>query len=144
MRTLDLPDVELAQEFAMHAHAGQVDKAGRPYYLHVLRVSGAGRTVAEQIVGALHDTLEDTRTTRLEIKLRFGAEILDGVVAMTKLPSETYMDFIRRAADNPIARQVKKYDLHDNVNRLGMLPDKIANTLRRRYNEALDYLDSLG
>lgn len=141
---MDLPDVELAQKFAMHAHAGQVDKAGRPYYLHVLRVSGAGRTVAEQIVGALHDVLEDTKTTRLEIKLRFGDEILDAVVAMTHASGETYMDFVRRAAENSIARQVKKYDLRDNINRLGMLPDKIANTLRRRYNEALDYLESLG
>lgn len=52
--------VERAKELAHRAHAGQVDKAGRPYIEHVARVAAA---VADdplaEAVAWLHDVLED-------------------------------------------------------------------------------------
>lgn len=48
-----------AIKIADKAHQGQLDKYGAPYIAHVLRVSQAGKTLDEKIVGALHDVVED-------------------------------------------------------------------------------------
>ena len=50
---------ERARQFAVEAHAGQTDKAGRPYVEHLQRVAEA---LPEhlQAAGWLHDVIEDT------------------------------------------------------------------------------------
>jgi guanosine-3',5'-bis(diphosphate) 3'-pyrophosphohydrolase len=55
--------LERAICIAASAHAGQVDKAGAPYILHVLRVMLAMSSEEERIVAVLHDVLEDTPWT---------------------------------------------------------------------------------
>jgi (p)ppGpp synthase/HD superfamily hydrolase len=53
--------LQRAIEIAVMAHKGQVDKAGAPYVLHPLRVMHSLRAenVQTQIVGVLHDVVED-------------------------------------------------------------------------------------
>ena len=80
-----------------HAHIGQKRRSGEPYITHPLAVAGilAGLHLdAETIIAAiLHDTLEDTGLTRVQLEAGFGptvAELVDGV---TKLDS---IDFASR------------------------------------------------
>ena len=55
--------LQRAIEIATHAHQGQLDKAGRDYIGHPLRVMEMGKTEDEKIVGVLHDVVEDTEWT---------------------------------------------------------------------------------
>jgi guanosine-3',5'-bis(diphosphate) 3'-pyrophosphohydrolase len=56
--------VEQAIELASRFHEGAVDKAGRPYIGHILRVVDAVNTHEENLAAAMHDLLEDTPLTR--------------------------------------------------------------------------------
>lgn len=77
--------LEKAIALAANRHAGQVDKANQPYILHPLRVMLKMKTTPQQIVAVLHDILEDTNTTVVElITLGFNSEIVDAVIALTK------------------------------------------------------------
>jgi len=60
--------LERAIEIAVTAHKDQVDKAGKPYILHPLRLMFKMQTENEMIAAALHDVVEDTDWTiqRLE------------------------------------------------------------------------------
>ena len=55
--------LERAIAIAEKQHTGQVDKAGRPYIDHPLRVMQAMSNDAERIVAILHDVIEDTDCT---------------------------------------------------------------------------------
>ena len=136
--------IQAAQEMAVRFHECQVDKAGRPYFLHVLRVSAAGMTEDEQILGAIHDLFEDTHCSPSLIKMMFGYEVLQALIAISREPGETYRAYIGRVNRNNLARSVKINDLHDNLSRLGMLADqKEAGRLATRYRSALTQLGSL-
>ena len=57
--------IDRAIMIASIAHAGQKDKAGKPYILHPLRVmltvaSDKHATDEQKIVAVLHDVIEDT------------------------------------------------------------------------------------
>lgn len=69
-----------AIEFATHKHRGQFRKGTRlPYILHPLRVGQilieASADIEVVLAGILHDTLEDTPTTREELSTRFGKRV---------------------------------------------------------------------
>ncbi len=98
---------EAAKALSAFLHEGQVDKAGQPYYLHPLAVSEKVDSEDEKIAALLHDVLEDTRATEDTIRNLFGDEVADAVVSLTKKDGEDYMDFIRRAAQNEIAKKSK-------------------------------------
>jgi (p)ppGpp synthase/HD superfamily hydrolase len=108
--------LEHAIAIAAEGHAGQTDKAGEPYILHVLRVMlGVPRGDA-QIVAALHDVVEDCPGWTFE-RLRsdgFSETVLTALDGVTHREGESYDDFVRRAMANPLSRQVKLSDLRDN------------------------------
>lgn len=111
--------LERAILLAVQNHAGQVDRAGVPYILHPIRVMLAGNTPETQIIGALHDLLEDTAlTSEMLTEAGFPLDIVDAVIALTKREQESYEDFIERTIQNPLARKVKLNDLRDNLNLL--------------------------
>ncbi len=78
--------------FATERHAGQVRKGtSLPYIVHPLEVAAhLARAYPDRpalvTAGLLHDTLEDTATTREEIEARFGPEVARLVAAVTKRP----------------------------------------------------------
>ena len=81
--------IEKAYLFADKKHEGQVRKSGDPYICHCL---GVAKILAELqagpqtiCVGLLHDTIEDTETTKEEIAKNFGKEVADLVEALTKV-----------------------------------------------------------
>lgn len=109
--------LEKAIAIATQAHEGQVDKGGNPYILHPLRIMLKMTTVETMIAAVLHDVLEDTEVTVEQLRNEgFSEEIIAAVIALTRNDGETYMEFIRRAKQNPIARHVKLGDLEDNSN----------------------------
>ncbi|MCM1158285.1 MAG: GTP pyrophosphokinase [Bacteroidales bacterium] len=110
--------LEKAIEIAVEAHRGQIDKAGKIYILHPMRVMLRGKNETEMIVGILHDTVEDTPITLDMLRLEgFSDEILAAVQCITKEKNENYGHFIDRVLQNPLATQVKLYDIEDNLNR---------------------------
>ncbi len=110
--------LEKAIEIAVEAHRGQLDKAGKIYILHPIRVMLRGRNETEMIVGILHDVVEDTPVTLDMLRLEgFSEEILEAVSCITKEQEEDYGHFIDRVLTNPLAAQVKLYDIEDNLNR---------------------------
>ncbi len=85
----DLALIEKAYRFADKKHEGQVRKSGDPYISHCI---GVAEILAELQVGPkticagfLHDTIEDTGTTREEISQEFGEEVATLVEALTKV-----------------------------------------------------------
>jgi len=111
-----LSTLERAIQIAVEAHAGQTDKADRPYILHPLRVMFAVDDDDARTAAVLHDTLEDTSITVDQLREEgFGEEIIEAVEALTKMEGEDYTAFVERAARNPIARRVKLADIEDNM-----------------------------
>ena len=110
--------LEKAIEIAVEAHRGQIDKAGKIYILHPIRVMLKGKNEIEQIVGILHDVVEDTPVTLDALRFEgFSDEIINALSCITKEEGEDYGHFIDRVLTNPLATQVKLYDLEDNMNR---------------------------
>ena len=133
--------IELARALAAYAHEGQLDKAGQPYLSHPVTVAQKVHTPEEKVTALLHDVLEDTFVLPETIENLFGAEILTAVQAVTKMPGESYMDFVARAKQNPIARAVKLADLEHNMD-LSRIPNPMGEDLARveKYRKAKAFL----
>ena len=134
-------DIQAAKALATGAHAGQTDKAGLPYITHPERVASRLTTPEAQVVGWLHDTVEDTSITIQEIESQFGPETAAAVDAISRRDGEAWSDYIDRVAANPVARQVKISDLIDNSN-LSRIPHVTMKDVKRqaKYNRALKKL----
>ena len=134
-------NIEAAKALATKAHEGQTDKAGLPYLTHPERVASRLNAPEAQVVGWLHDTVEDTPLTIDDIREQFGPETAAAVDAISKRDGETWSDYIDRVAANPIARQVKISDLIDNSN-LSRIPYVTLKDVERqkKYNKALKRL----
>lgn len=131
--------VERAKDLAHRAHAGQVDKAGRPYIEHVARVAAAVSDDPEaEAVAWLHDVLEDCEPKFCNELLHIRpVTVFYAAQALTrgKFSERTYYDRIRR---DPLALRVKLADIADNSEeeRLALLPSDVAARLRRKYAKA--------
>lgn len=110
--------LEKAIEIAIEAHRGQIDKAGKPYILHPMRVMLAGKTEDEMICGILHDVVEDTPISLdMLADEGFSKTVLDALALLTHDRSIPYQTYIEGLTQNSLALRVKLYDLHDNLNR---------------------------
>ena len=108
--------LERAIEIAAKHHAGDTDKAGKPYLLHPLRLMFAVSTPNEMIAAVLHDVVEDTEVSLEDLKGEgFHDEIIEAIDALTKRPGESRLEAAGRAAANPVARNVKLADVTDNM-----------------------------
>ena len=127
--------LQRAIEIATEAHKGQVDKSGKEYIGHPLRVMEMGKSEQEKIIGVLHDVVEDTNWTFEALAEEgFSKEIIDALRCVTKLSdNENYDDFIERVKKNPLATTVKINDLTDNmdIRRLPYLSDKDVKRLKK-------------
>lgn len=127
--------LERAIQIATEAHKGQLDKAGRDYIGHPLRVMEMGKTEDEKIVGVLHDVIEDTDWTFEKLEAEgFSREVIEALKCVTKLSeNESYDDFIERVKKNPLAVAVKINDLTDNMDilRLPYMSDKDVKRLKK-------------
>lgn len=138
----EVPTLERAIVIACGAHEGQLDKAGEPYILHPLRLMLHMATEAERIAAVLHDVVEDSQVTTEDLIAEgFAREIVHAVDALSRRKGEDYMEFVRRASEDPIARRVKQADLEDNLDltRIRRLTDRDLERAHR-YHRALEIL----
>jgi (p)ppGpp synthase/HD superfamily hydrolase len=136
---------DVAEDVARAAHAGQIDKAGRPYIGHVERVVAAVPTDEAKAVAWLHDVIEDTPIGPGQLwdkGIDWGTIL--SVRTLTKRPDERgndgYAAYIDRviASDDRIAIVVKLADIRDHLNNPGC-----PEGLRPRYERALAKLTAL-
>lgn len=88
--------IKLAINVASHAHYGQTRKSGEPYITHPIEVAtiiSNWNLDENTIAGALlHDVVEDTEISKIDIARVFGqniAELVDGVTKLEKLTFES-------------------------------------------------------
>lgn len=134
--------VERAKRLAYWAHAGQTDKAGRPYIEHVARVATAVSDDPEaEAVAWLHDVLEDCPDMESAV-LHFPGAISKAVHILTRYDDETDAKYYWHIRNNPIALRVKLADIADNSDesRLAVLDSSTAERLRHKYAKAMALL----
>jgi (p)ppGpp synthase/HD superfamily hydrolase len=127
-----------AFEFALAAHAGQTDKAGMAYAGHLARVAAAVEGEAARVVALLHDVIEDCGITRDTLAARFGAEVAEAVVLLTRDPAQEDGAYYTAIAANPLARAVKLADVADNSHpaRMAALDAETRTRLTGKYAAA--------
>lgn len=100
---------------------GVKDKGGKPYIGHLMRVANGvplgGSDIREKLtaVGLLHDLIEDTEWTEKDLRKEFPNDVVDAVVALTKVDGESYDQYVQRVMANELAIRVKISDLKDNM-----------------------------
>jgi RelA/SpoT family (p)ppGpp synthetase len=146
----DVALVERAFEFSETAHRGQFRKSGEPYITHPLAVASIlsqWRLDAEGLAAALlHDVMEDTSVTRLELESTFGRPVADMVDGVSKLDQIEFSTREEAQAENfrkmllAMARDVRVIliKLADRLHNMRTL-DAMAHAHRRRIaRETLD------
>ncbi len=133
---MELHLLETAIRLAAKVHRGQVDRFGKPYILHVMRVMMRGHDLEEQVLGALHDVLErSTLTAEDIIKKGFSPRIVKALEHITRVPQETYEQYIDRVMEDNLAIRVKLHDLADKMDLLHV--DQLDPADLKRYNKQL-------
>jgi (p)ppGpp synthase/HD superfamily hydrolase len=110
--------IELAEQIATEAHAGQFRRGGIiPYIEHPRTVAGrVGGDPEAQIVAWLHDVLEDSEHTAESLQAAgIPSHLVAAVVLLTKTPETVYDDYLGRVAASPIAAKVKIADMLSNL-----------------------------
>lgn len=113
----DIEMVAKARAWAVKAHAGQKDKAGKDYFkAHVTVVAEGvkGDPIAEA-VAFLHDTVEDTSVTIEDIRTGFPKEVADAVSTLTHSKGISYAEYLWYIQQHSIAVKVKLSDLRSNM-----------------------------
>ncbi|MGG8408136.1 HD domain-containing protein [Streptomyces sp. 12297] len=144
MTHLTLTEVEA---LARAAHAGQTDKAGRPYAEHLQAVADGVRARGgsdRQIAAAwLHDSVEDDALShRWLAAAALPQEVKDMVLAVTKRPGEATADYTARILATPGALLVKEADLAHNADpaRLAVLDGPTRERLTEKYARVRELL----
>ena len=131
--------LDAVRSFACEAHEGQLDKLKRDYFsAHVLPVAEALEPFGElaQMVGYLHDILEDSSVTISDFPTFVPSAVCVAVEAVTRDNGESYENFIQRAALHHLSAVAKLADNSVNLRANALLaeqdPQKAAS-LRVRY-----------
>ncbi len=139
-----------AYVYAMKAHGKQMRASGDPYFSHPLEVAAIltdlkldDATIAAAL---LHDTIEDTETTRSEIDQMFGRDIGTLVEGLTKLKKLDLVTKEAKQAENlrklllAIADDVRVLlvKLADRLHNMRTLEHMAPESRRRAAEETLD------
>ncbi|GHF35724.1 phosphohydrolase [Streptomyces mashuensis] len=134
------PSLDEVEALARRAHAGQTDKAGRPYAEHLAAVAAGVRERGgsdEQIAAAwLHDAVEDGAVTEEWLAAaELPQPVKDMMLALTKRPGEVPEAYAARIRATPGALTVKAADLAHNADpaRLARLDDATRDRLTHKY-----------
>ncbi|MCS5635648.1 MAG: bifunctional (p)ppGpp synthetase/guanosine-3',5'-bis(diphosphate) 3'-pyrophosphohydrolase [Myxococcota bacterium] len=100
----DLQLLQKAYVFSAKVHEGQERLSGEPYLVHPLEVAGIlGDLRMDDVTIAaalLHDTLEDTLTSREELERVFGEKVAFIVDGLTKIARIEFTSARERQAEN--------------------------------------------
>lgn len=132
--------------FAAERHGSQKVKGTKlPYIVHLSNVAmelfmAARKTHGFDIgyaiqVALLHDTIEDTPTTRVELEKLFGKDIADAVWALTKDPKllEDYRLSDSLAKIRKLPREIAAVELADRITNLQAPPKSWTKNRIREY-----------
>ncbi|MFP6624372.1 MAG: bifunctional (p)ppGpp synthetase/guanosine-3',5'-bis(diphosphate) 3'-pyrophosphohydrolase [Myxococcota bacterium] len=101
---VDLELLQRAYVFSAKVHEGQERLSGEPYLVHPLEVAGILVQMRVDdvtvVAGLLHDTLEDTLTTREELVRLFGDQVAFLVEGLTKIARIEFTSARHRQAEN--------------------------------------------
>lgn len=124
--------------FAVAQHRGQTRAGGAPYITHLIEVAENLRACNlpqdEQVVGLLHDTLEDTSTTFEQLVEGFGIRVADAVHALTDYFTPKHFPTANRAqrkvweagrlvGHNSLVQRVKLADIASNLDSAWLLDE---------------------
>jgi GTP pyrophosphokinase len=100
----DLELIRKAYEFSQKHHAGQSRASGEPYLIHPLEVA---LVLAEMkmdpvaiAAGLLHDSVEDTSVTVVDIRKEFGEQVAHIVEGVTKISAIDFATREEQQAEN--------------------------------------------
>jgi len=100
----DLELIRKAYEFSQKHHAGQSRASGQPYLVHPLEVA---LVLAEMkmdpvaiAAGLLHDSVEDTSVTVVDIRKEFGEQVAHIVEGVTKISAIDFATREEQQAEN--------------------------------------------
>lgn len=128
--------LDKAAMICIKKHTGQRDKAESAYFQHPMRVALRCNSDDEKLVALLYDTIEDTDVTpEYLLSEGFPQYIVDAILSVTMRNGESYMDFVARAKQNPLGRNIKLYDIEDNLNVLRL--NEVTSETAERLNKYL-------
>ena len=132
----------IARAIAERAHAGQVDKAGKPYIGHPAHVAVSVEGDKAKAVAWLHDVVEDTPMTFDDLRAAgIDDEVLAALELLTHDKTVPYMEYVAAIRENDLARTVQLADLAHNSD-LSRLPEVTDADLQRveKYRQAMGLL----
>lgn len=137
--------LEKAIDIAVQAHKGQIDKAGKPYILHPMRVMLKGQDEDEMICGILHDVCEDTPVSIDMLRIEgYNEKVLHALELLTRSHGEDYFEYIENVSKDKLATTIKLYDLTDNMNRSRIkYPTEADNKRHAKYEKAYAILTDI-
>ena len=89
------PMTNRAMRLAYEAHLGQKDKSGQPYIFHPYHLAEQMKDEVSVCVALLHDVVEDTSVTLMELQEQFPEEVTEAVRLLTRREDTDYFDYIR-------------------------------------------------
>src|SRR5499425_1731157 len=102
--TEDLEIIRKAYEFSQKYHAGQTRASGEPYLAHPLEVALILADMkidpAAIAAGLLHDSVEDTSVTVVDIRKEFGEQVAHIVEGVTKISKIDFSSHEEQQAEN--------------------------------------------
>ncbi len=146
----DVSLINRAYVYSMRAHGNQMRASGEPYLIHPLEVANIlvdmrmdDATIA---AGLLHDTLEDTLSTREEIQGLFGKDVAELTEGVTKLSKVTFGDKSVEQAENfrklllAMSQDIRVLliKLADRLHNMRTLDHKKLESQRKTARETLD------
>src|SRR5437588_10739532 len=100
----DLVIIERAYEYALQHHAGQQRASGEPYFVHPV---GVAQILADMkmdphaiAAGLLHDLVEDTSVTIVDVRKEFGEQVAHRVEGVTKISKIDFATREEQQAEN--------------------------------------------
>lgn len=100
----DLELVRKAYSFSKNAHEGQFRRSGEAYIFHPIGVAeilaDLRLDLATIITGLLHDTVEDTKVTLIQIEKEFGPTIAQLVDGVTKISQMSFKNTHEKQGEN--------------------------------------------
>jgi guanosine-3',5'-bis(diphosphate) 3'-pyrophosphohydrolase len=146
----ELKKLEHAYRFGAKAHMSQFRKSGEPYITHPITVANILADLKFDIntlcAAMLHDTIEDTDVTEIDLTKRFGKTVAYLVQAVTKLDklkfrnvheaqAETFVKMLFAMAEDVRVIIIKLSDRLHNMRTIGAMSEASRKRIAR---ETLD------
>ena len=101
---LDVDKIRRAYEYAAEAHQGQTRASGDKYVTHTVEVATIlarlGLDTDTIVAGLVHDTIEDTEASVLDVRHHFGGQVASIVDGVTKLGRIQFRSATQRQVEN--------------------------------------------